>query len=38
MLDWVLSSGNINANVSVKMVTGWSIMGIVGHSDPVCVG
>jgi hypothetical protein len=37
MLDWVFSSGNINACVNVKLETKWSFMGIICHSDPDCV-
>jgi hypothetical protein len=38
MLDWVFSSGNINASVNFNFEIGQSLMGIVGHSDPSCVG
>jgi hypothetical protein len=37
MLDWVFSSGNINGCVTVKLETGRSLVGIIGHSDPAYV-
>jgi hypothetical protein len=36
-LVWIKSSGNIHGSVKVKIEIGQSLMGNVGHSDPVYV-